>query len=335
MPLPSAILVTGGAGYIGSHTIRHLASLSPEPIVVLDSLVYGHRDALVSPNTELVVGNMADPVVIAGIFARYQITAVLHFAAYAMVGESMAEPLKYYANNLAAPLVLLEAMRQHGTRHFIFSSTCATFGNPEYVPMDEEHPQKPINPYGQSKLMLEQVLRDCDQAFGIRHVILRYFNASGCSADGVIGEDHTPESHLIPRTLMAITGEAPHVTVFGTDYPTPDGTCIRDYIHVMDLASAHVLALHALEGGTGREAFNVGNGSGFSVRQVIEVAREVTGHAIPAEVRPRRPGDPARLIAGSEKIRRELGWEPRYPELRQIVGTAWEWFRKCPDGYRQ
>ena len=244
MPLPPAILVTGGAGYIGSHTVRHLASTTGEHIVVLDSLEYGHRDALVSGNVELIIGNMADPAVIAGIFSRYQITAVLHFAAYAMVGESMSEPLKYYANNLAAPLVLLEAMRQHGTKHFIFSSTCATFGNPQYVPMDEHHPQEPINPYGRSKLMLEQVLRDCDQAFGIQHVILRYFNASGCSADGLIGEDHTPESHIIPRTLMAITGEAPHVTVFGTDYPTPDGTCIRDYVHVQDLAEAHVCALH-------------------------------------------------------------------------------------------
>jgi UDP-glucose-4-epimerase GalE len=325
MLLPPAILVTGGAGYIGSHTVRHLASTTGEHIVVLDSLEYGHRDALVSGNVELIIGHMADPAVIAGIFSRYQITAVLHFAAYAMVGESMSEPLKYYANNLAAPLVLLEAMRQHGTKHFIFSSTCATFGNPQYIPMDERHPQEPINPYGRSKLMLEQVLRDCDQAFGIQHVILRYFNASGCSADGLIGEDHTPESHIIPRTLMAITGEAPHVTVFGTDYPTPDGTCIRDYVHVQDLAEAHVCALHYLRSGQPSTHVNLSTGTGVSVRQIIDLAESVTGRTVPVVLGPRREGDPPELVGNPAKAKAVLGWEARYRDPRAMVESAWAW----------
>lgn len=326
MPLPSAILVTGGAGYIGSHTVRHLATTSPEQrIVVLDSLEYGHRDSLVSSNVELVTGNMADPAVIAGIFNRYQITAVLHFAAYAMVGESVSEPLKYYANNLAAPLVLLAAMRQHGTKHFIFSSTCATFGNPQYVPMDELHPQQPINPYGQSKLMLERVLKDCDHAFGIQHVILRYFNASGCSADGVIGEDHTPESHLIPRTLMAITGEAAQVTIFGTDYPTPDGTCIRDYIHVQDLAEAHLCALNYLKNGGESTHVNLGTGTGVSVREIINLAESVTGKTVPVAIGPRREGDPPELVGNPAKAKAVLGWEARYRDPRAMVESAWAW----------
>ena len=320
----SAILVTGGAGYIGSHTVRHLAGLG-ERMVVLDSLEYGHREALVSENVELVVGNIGDAEVIEGIFAKYEISAVLHFAAYAMVGESMAEPLKYYANNLAAPLELLAAMRAHGTRYFIFSSTCATFGNPQYVPMDEKHPQLPINPYGQSKLMLEQVLRDCEAAHGIQHVILRYFNASGCSADGVIGEDHTPESHLIPRTLMAITGEAAEVTVFGTDYPTPDGTCIRDYIHVQDLAEAHGCALNHLREGKGSTDVNLGTGTGVSVREIISLAESVTGKRVPVVYGERRAGDPPELVGNPAKAKAVLGWEARFRDPRAMVESAWAW----------
>ena len=322
--LPPAILVTGGAGYIGSHTVRHLA-VSGEKIIVLDSLEYGHRGALVSDNVELITGDMADSAVIDRIFERYQINAVLHFAAYAMVGESVAEPLKYYANNLAAPLVLLAAMRKHGTKHFIFSSTCATFGNPQYVPMDEEHPQQPINPYGQSKLMLEKVLRDCDHAYGIQHVILRYFNASGCSADGVIGEDHTPESHISPRTLMAITGEAPHVTLFGTDYPTPDGTCIRDYIHVQDLAEAHICALTYLREGKPSTHVNLGTGTGVSVRQIIDLAESVTGQKVPVVLGARREGDPPELVGNPAKAKAVLGWEARYRDPRAMVESAWAW----------
>jgi UDP-glucose-4-epimerase GalE len=323
--MPPAVLVTGGAGYIGSHTVRHLATTTGERIIVLDSLEFGHRDALVSDNVELVHGNMADPAVIAGIFERVEISAVLHFAAYAMVGESVNEPLKYYANNLAAPLVLLEAMRKYGTKHFIFSSTCATFGNPAYVPMDELHPQLPINPYGNSKLMLERVLKDCDHAYGIQHVILRYFNASGCSSDGVIGEDHTPESHLIPRTLMAITGEAPNVTIFGTDYPTPDGTCIRDYIHVQDLAEAHVCALNYLRTGAPSTDVNLGTGTGVSVREIIQLAESVTGKSVPVVLGERREGDPPELVGNPPKAKSILGWEARYRDPRAMVESAWAW----------
>ncbi len=324
MSLPSAILVTGGAGYIGSHTVRHLAATEGK-IVVLDSLEWGHRAAIVNDNVELVVGDMADAELVASIFQRWRITAVLHFAAYALVGESMSEPLKYYANNLAAPLVLLEAMRLHGTRHFIFSSTCATFGNPQYLPMDEQHPQEPINPYGASKLMLERVLRDCDHAFGIKHVILRYFNASGCSADAVIGEDHTPESHIIPRTLMAITGEAPHITIFGTDYPTPDGTCVRDYVHVQDLAEAHACALEYLRQDKPSTHCNLGTGTGVSVRQIIDLAESVTGRPVPVVTGPRREGDPPELIGNPAKAREVLGWEARYRDPRAMVESAWVW----------
>jgi len=321
---PSAILVTGGAGYIGSHTVRLLAE-SGEKIVVLDSLELGHRDSIISEGVELVVGEMGDPALIAGIFERFEITAVLHFAAYAMVGESVGEPLKYYRNNTAAPLVLLEAMRTHGTKHFIFSSTCATYGNPQFIPMDETHPQNPINPYGMSKLMLERVLKDCDHAYGIRHIILRYFNASGCSPDQAIGEDHTPESHIIPRTLMAITGEAPHVTVFGTDYPTPDGTCIRDYINVLDLAEAHALALAHLRKGGESGACNLGTGKGVSVREIITMAEEVTGQKVPVAYGPRREGDPPELVGNPAKAKELLGWEAKHRDPRVMIESAWAW----------
>lgn len=323
-PKPNTILVTGGAGYIGSHTVRHLAGKG-ERIVVLDSLEYGHREAIVSESVELIVGDVGDAVVVGDIFERLQINAVLHFAAYAMVGESVSEPLKYYRNNMAAPLVLLEAMRRHGTRHFIFSSTCATYGNPQSIPMDETHPQIPINPYGMSKLMLERVLKDCDHAFGIRHIILRYFNASGCSEDGLIGEDHTPESHLIPRALMAITGEVPPLSVFGTDYPTPDGTCIRDYIHVQDLAEAHALALHYLREGGASDSCNLGTGKGVSVREIISLAEEVTGHKVPLVLSPRREGDPAELVGNPSKAKTLLGWEARYRNPKVMVEGAWAW----------
>lgn len=321
---PAAILVTGGAGYIGSHTVRLLAE-SGEKIVVLDSLELGHRDAVISPGVELVVGDMGDPAVIDGIFGRYAISAVLHFAAYALVGESVSEPIKYYQNNTAAPLILLEAMRKHGTKHFIFSSTCATYGNPHFMPMDETHPQNPINPYGMSKLMLERVLKDCDHAYGIRHIILRYFNASGCSADFQIGEDHTPESHIIPRTLMAITGEAPNLTVFGTDYPTPDGTCIRDYIHVLDLAEAHALALAHLRKGGESAACNLGTGKGVSVKEIITLAEAVTGRKVPVTYGPRREGDPPELVGNPAKAKEILGWEAKFRDPRIMIEGAWAW----------
>ncbi|HWB03158.1 MAG TPA: UDP-glucose 4-epimerase GalE [Verrucomicrobiales bacterium] len=319
-----SILITGGAGYIGSNTTRLLAD-SGERIIVLDNLQLGHRAAIVSPEVELVVGDIGDPVVVEDIFSRGQIDAVLHFAAWALVGESVEQPLKYYTNNISAPLVLLDAMRRHGTRHFIFSSTAATYGNPVRVPMDETHPQEPINPYGRSKLTLERILADCGPAWGLQHVILRYFNAAGSSEDALIGEDHSPETHLIPRTLMAVAGTAPPLTVFGTDYPTPDGTCVRDYVHVMDLAVAHAKALAYLRAGGESTACNLGTGNGVSVQQVIDLAETVTGKKVPREYGPRRPGDPPSLVADPSRARSVLQWTAARPDPRTIIESAWRW----------
>ncbi len=319
-----AILITGGAGYIGSHTTRLLAE-SEEKIIVLDNLKLGHRSAIVSPGVELVVGDTGDAAVVESIFARGDIEAVLHFAAWAQVGESMAEPLMYYVNNTAGPLVLLDAMKRHGTKFFIFSSTAATYGNPVKVPMDESHPQEPINPYGHSKLMLEQVLADCGPAWGLKHVILRYFNASGCSEDALIGEDHTPESHLIPRALMAVAGTVPPLTVFGTDYPTPDGTCIRDYVHVLDLATAHAKALTHLRAGGASTACNLGTGTGVSVQQIIDMAEEITGKPVPRSYGPRRAGDPPSLVADPTRAREVLNWTAAHTDPRDMISSAWRW----------
>jgi UDP-glucose 4-epimerase len=328
----STILVTGGAGYIGSHTLRALSAAGYE-ILVYDSLEKGHAAAIA--RYRLAVGDLQDGLKLDRVFREFHVDAVVHFAAYIEAGESVKDPGKYFENNTAGTLSLLQSMTRNGVRQLVFSSTAAVYGEPERIPIQETDRKQPTNAYGLSKLMVEQMLDWFHSAYELRSVSLRYFNAAGADPNGEIGEAHRPETHLIPLIFQVPLGRREKVLIFGEDYDTPDGTCIRDYIHVMDLASAHVLALQALEGGAGREAFNVGNGSGFSVREVIKVAREVTGHPIPAEVQPRRPGDPARLIASSEKIRRELGWGPRYPELRQIVRTAWEWFQKCPDGYRQ
>lgn len=319
-----ALLVTGGAGYIGSHTVRLLAE-SGEKIIVLDTLELGHREALISPNVELVVGDLGDATVLAKIFGEHEITAVLHFAAYALVGESVSEPLKYYQNNFAKPLVLLEAMKQHGCGQFIFSSTCATYGNPQFMPMDETHPQNPINPYGASKLMFERALLDSESAWGLRTVILRYFNASGCSPDGLIGEDHTPETHLIPRALMAAKGEVGELTVFGTDYPTPDGTCIRDYINVLDLAEAHAAALAYLRSGNASTACNLGTGKGASVKEIIQLAEEISGLPVPVVYGPRRAGDPPELVGNPAKAKAVLGWEAKHKDPRDMVQASWNW----------
>lgn len=319
------LLITGGAGYIGSHAVRYLAERG-ERIVVLDNLCAGHREAIVTPGVELVAGDIGDAALVDSVFRRWKITEVLHFAAYAYVGESVAEPLKYYQNNLAAPLVLLEAMKRHDCRRFIFSSTTATYGNPIRIPMDEQHPQNPINPYGASKLMLERVLRECCAAWGLEHVILRYFNASGASEDGVLGEDHAEETHLIPRVLMAVQGRFPNITVFGTDYPTPDGTCIRDYIHVLDLASAHASALARLRNGGDSMACNLGTGRGCSVKEIIRLCGEVTGREVPVEYGPRRPGDPPELVADPSLAHQLLGWQARYREPLTMVESAWRWF---------
>jgi UDP-glucose 4-epimerase len=318
------VLVTGGAGYIGSHTVRLLASQGRK-VVVLDNLVYGHREAIVDDSVELVVGDVGDKALVRDLFARHRFGAVVHFAAYAYVGESVTDPLKYYRNNTAEPLNLLEAMQEHGCKHFVFSSTCATYGVPESVPISESNPQDPINPYGRSKLMLEWILADCDRAWGLKSACLRYFNASGSSEDGVIGEDHDPETHLIPRVLMAVTGEISHVDVFGTDYPTPDGTGVRDYIHVADLATAHAKALDHLAAGGDSVRCNLGTGVGVSVKQIISAAEEITGKKVPVQYGPRRAGDPPELLADPRRAAEVLGWVAEHRDVRDMVRSAWAW----------
>jgi UDP-arabinose 4-epimerase len=272
----------------------------------------------------LETGDLEDTARLAEVFAKYRPAAVMHFAAYAYVGESVRDPLKYYRNNFGGTLNLLQAMREQGVDQLVFSSTCATYGIPQAETLDEIHPQQPVNPYGTSKLMIEQVLRDFDTAYGMRHVALRYFNAAGADPDGEIGEVHEPETHLIPLVLEAAAGGEP-VTVFGDDYPTPDGTCIRDYIHVADLADAHVLALEALQQGARSSAYNLGNGNGYSVQEVIDCAQRVTGRDVDARIGPRRPGDPPRLVAESTRARRELKWQPGFAGLEQMVKSAWDW----------
>lgn len=322
--LDSPILITGGAGYIGSHTVRHLASLGKR-IVVLDNLTFGHRDAIVDPNVELIIGDVGDRDLVRSLFEKYSFSAVVHFAAFAYVGESVTNPLKYYWNNTAEPIALLQVMQENGCKVFVFSSTCATYGTPEKVPIDETNPQNPINPYGHSKLMVERILRDCDNAWGLRSACLRYFNASGCSGDASIGEDHDPETHLIPRVLMAISGEVDTLEVYGTDYPTPDGTCVRDYIHVEDLAEAHGLALDHLLVGKDSIRCNLGTGKGISVKEIISAAEEVTGKKVPVRFGPRREGDPPELVANPKLAFETLGWKAKHHDVLAIVRSAWDW----------
>lgn len=319
------ILVTGGSGYIGSVTTELLLDQGHR-VVVFDNLERGHR-AAVDPRATLIPGDLRDRPAILDAMRAERPDAVMHFAAYALVGESMADPMLYFRNNVAGGVHLVEAMIAAGVKPIIFSSTCATYGQPDRMPMTEDLPQRPTNPYGESKLMLETLLRWNEQVHGLRPVFLRYFNA--CGATEKYGEDHDPETHLIPNILKVPLGLKTEVQMFGDDYPTPDGTCIRDYIHIVDLAQAHILALTGHHTG----AFNLGNGAGHSVREVLDTARAVTGHPIPARVAPRRPGDPARLIASSEKAQRVLGWQPRYPGLRAILEHAWAWHRAHPRGY--
>ncbi|HZS08831.1 MAG TPA: UDP-glucose 4-epimerase GalE [Blastocatellia bacterium] len=323
------VLVTGGAGYIGSVVATELLKAG-HGVTVYDNLSHGHR-AAVPEGAEFVSGELADRDKLDHLFGRQPVDAVMHFAALIEAGESMKVPEQFFRNNTANALVLLEAMLTHGVGKFVFSSTAALFGNPERTPIEEDDTLRPTNAYGESKLLVERMLAWLNQIHGLRYASLRYFNAAGAMSPDK-GEDHQPETHLIPRILKVALGEIEHVNIFGTDYPTPDGTCIRDYIHVVDLASAHLLALDALESHD-RLIYNLGNGQGFSVREVVEVARKVTGHPIPVIESPRRLGDPAILIASSAKIQRELNWRPKFPDLETIVASAWEWHRRHPGGY--
>jgi UDP-glucose-4-epimerase GalE len=326
------ILVVGGAGYIGAHMCKHLAHRGYTP-VVLDNFIYGHRDAV--RWGPLIEGDLADQRLLAQVFKRYRFDAVMHFAAFCYVGESVLDPGRYYANNVAATLNLLQTMIDHGINNFIFSSTCATYGEPQALPLTEDHPQQPINPYGRSKLMVEQICDDFARAYGLRHISLRYFNAAGADPDGELGEDHRPETHLIPIVLQTALGQREKVAVFGHDYTTSDGTCIRDYIHIVDIAQAHLLALECLlNKGTGG-CYNLGNQKGHSVIEVVETARRITGHPIPTVADARRKGDPAELVGSSAKIKRKLGWSPRYSDLETIIKSAWQWHRRHPHGFKQ
>lgn len=322
----AAVLVTGGAGYIGSHACKALARAGYLPITY-DNLVHGHEWAVKWGPLEC--GDILDRVRLDGVIAEYQPLAIMHFAAFAYVGESVTDPGKYYRTNVAGSLNLLEAARDHGIGRFIFSSTCATYGIPERLPITEVTPQHPINPYGASKLMVERMLADFGSAHGLRSIALRYFNAAGADPDNEIGEDHDPETHLIPLVLDAASGRRPHITVFGTDYDTPDGTCIRDYIHVSDLADAHVRALKALEEGARSNVYNLGNGAGFSVRDIVDSVRRITGLEVQVVNGERRAGDPASLISHAAKARCQLEWQPNFVDVEDIIRTAWAWHQKA------
>lgn len=324
-----AILVTGGAGYIGSVTVEMLHGAS-ESVVVLDNLVYGHRRA-VDAEIPFYEGNIGDRDLIKQIVADHEITACVHFAAYAYVGESVTNPAKYFANNTFETNNLLNALIESNVKNIVFSSTCASYGDPQYVPIDEKHPQKPVNPYGWSKFMTERILESYDVAYGLKFVALRYFNASGATEKR--GEHHDPETHLIPNVLNAADGTLPFVSVFGGDYPTDDGTCVRDYIHVSDLGDAHIRALEYLKKGSDSTHINLGNGLGFSVLEVIEAAKKVTGNHIEVKIEPRRAGDPSHLIANAAKAAEILNWKPKYADIEKIIETAWNWKKANPNGY--
>lgn len=326
--LKPTILVTGGAGYIGSHAVLALQRAG-YGIVVLDNLEYGHRELVEDIlQVELVVGDIRDRPLLDKIFATHDIAAVIHFAAYIAVGESVSEPAKYYRNNVSGTLTLLEAMLAADVKTLVFPSTCAVYGMPKQVPMTEDHPQNPMSPYASSKLMMERLLADFDRAYGLRSVIFRFFNACGANPEGLLGEDHNPETHLIPLVLLSALGKRESISIFGTDYETSDGTCLRDYIHVSDLADAHVLGLeYLLQGGTS-EIFNLGNGNGFSVREVIETAKQVTGRDIKTVECDRRPGDPPILVGSSDKAQKILGWSPQYSDLSKIISDAWQWHQR-------
>ena len=326
-----AILVCGGAGYIGSHAVHALIEKG-EQVVIVDNLQTGHRGAL-NPKAKFYEGDIRDASVLDKIFTENKVEAVIHFAANSLVGESMEKPLLYFNNNVYGMQVLLEAMVRHGVDKIVFSSTAAVYGEPKRVPIHEDDETCPTNTYGETKLTMEKMMKWVSRANGVRYVSLRYFNAAGALPDGSIGEDHATETHLIPLILQVPTGRRDHITVFGDDYPTPDGTCLRDYIHVVDLADAHVLALEYLRKGGASDIFNLGNGQGFSVKEMIAAAEKATGKKIAAEIGARRAGDPAQLIASSDKARRVLGWQPRFIDVEEIIATAWKWHEKHPAGY--
>jgi UDP-glucose 4-epimerase len=326
--MEATILVTGGAGYIGSHAVKAL-QMKGYNVVVLDNLMYGHREIVEDVlGAKLIVGDINDRDLLEKVFETQRISAVMHFAAYAYVGESVTNPAKYYWNNVTGTLNLLKATIAAKIDKFIFSSTCATYGIPNAVPILENHPQNPINPYGTTKLIVEKMLADFEVAYGLKSVIFRYFNAAGADPSGLLGEDHSPETHLIPLVLMTALNRRESVSIFGTDYPTEDGSCIRDYIHVNDLAQAHVLGLEYLFKENHSEIFNLGNGNGFSVKQIIEAARKITGEPIKASECDRRDGDPPSLIGSADKARKVLGWEPEYPDMESIISHAWQWHQK-------
>lgn len=315
------ILVVGGAGYIGSHTVKYLLEQG-EKCVVADNLIYGHKEA-VDERAVFMEADLLDKDSLRAVFKTHNIDAVIHFAAFAYVGESVEKPQKYYQNNVIGTINLLDVMLEFGVKKIVFSSTCATYGEPQYTPIDENHPQNPINPYGRTKLMIEQIFADYERAYGLSHIALRYFNAAGCSVDGSIGESHNPETHIIPLVLQAIQGKRPSIKVFGTDYETRDGTCIRDYIHVNDLAQAHYLAVKKL--GEYNGCINLGTGVGTTVKEIITAAEKVSGKSCPTEYAERRAGDPAKLFANNEKAKEILGWNPQYMNIEDIIKTAWNW----------
>lgn len=324
------VLVAGGAGYIGSQVALDLAHKGHQP-VIYDNLSKGHQAAVKAGR--LVEGDLNDSGLLRKVMTEEKIEAVIHLAAYSLVGESVLDPGKYFQNNIANGIILLDAMRACDVKYFVLSSTAAVYGEPETTPITEEHPKNPTNPYGFSKLTLEGILAAYDRAYGLRYISLRYFNAAGADPDAEIGEDHDPESHLIPIVLQTALGKRDNIQLFGTDYPTPDGTCIRDYIHVADLSQAHLLALKSLTNGAPSNIYNLGNGHGYSNLEVIETARQVTGKEVKVVKAPRRPGDPATLVASSERIKQELGWSPKYPKLEEIISTAWNWHQNHPNGF--
>ncbi|MGY3765952.1 UDP-glucose 4-epimerase GalE [Vagococcus vulneris] len=325
------IAVLGGAGYIGSHAVQELIK-SGRDIIVIDNLLTGHKEAI-HPDARFYKGDIRDKAFLTEVLKKETVTGIVHFAASSLVGESVEKPLEYFNNNVHGTQIVLEVMKEQDINHIVFSSTAATYGEPERVPIDEATPTNPKNPYGESKLMMEKMMHWCDEAYGIKYVALRYFNVAGASINGSIGEDHQPETHLVPIILQTALGQRKEITIFGDDYPTADGSCVRDYVHVVDLCQAHVLALDYLEAGSDSNIFNLGSSQGFSVKEMVEEARYLTEKEIPSKIGPRRAGDPAVLVATSEKAQRILKWDPQYTNLNDIFKTAWAWHQSHPTGY--